>query len=73
MEEVCERENCKLALSHRDFISHSQWRFRLARGSEIDCRSIASPTEPPGTDPYAGWGDSESGFQKGVKRKRLCI
>src|SRR6516165_9843864 len=39
----------------------AQCLLRLAWDSKIDWRSIAQPTEPPGTDPYAGWCDRESG------------
>jgi hypothetical protein len=38
----------------------AQCLLRLARDSEIDCRPIAQPAEPPGTDPYAGRCDRES-------------
>src|ERR1700733_7101465 len=38
----------------------AQCLLRLARDSKIDCRSIAQPAEPPGTDPYAGGCTRES-------------
>jgi hypothetical protein len=39
----------------------AQCLLRLARDSEIDWRPIAQPADPPGTDPYAGWCNRESG------------
>ena len=39
----------------------AQCLLRLARASEIDCPPVAQPAEPPGTDPYAGWCNRESG------------
>ena len=39
----------------------AQCLLRFARDTEIDWRPIAQPAEPPGTDPYTGWCDRESG------------
>src|SRR5215472_4105380 len=43
------------------FVRAAQCLLRLAWDSEIDWRPIAEPAEPPGTDPYAGWCNRESG------------
>src|ERR1017187_10676880 len=34
--------------------------LRLAQDSEIDCRPIAQPAEPPDADPHVRWCDRES-------------
>ena len=38
----------------------AQCLLRLARDSEIDCRPIAQPAEPPYADPHVRWCDRES-------------
>jgi hypothetical protein len=54
----------RLAESARPSFCAAQCLLRLARDSEIDCRPIAQPAEPPDADPHVRW--CALGFRNGA-------